>query len=124
MATEYSNIDPANPPKPETKKIWTTFGILVGITAVEFAFAFTMSKGTMLIAIFVALTIVKAFFIVAQFMHLKYETKPLIYSILIIPLTLMVWLVVSMMNEANYTYDARSDFMEVNLEKAEGKPVE
>lgn len=119
MATEYTNIDPANPPKPQTAKIWKTFGILVGITAFEFLCAFTIAKGNMLIAIFIVLTIVRAFFIVANFMHLKYETKPLIYSILIMPVILMMWLTYILIYESVATYKMNNDYNNTVIEQVE-----
>ncbi len=62
--------------------IWKVMLILLAITAVEFAFAFLMEAGPIRTFIFVALTIVKAFYIVGEFMHLSHERKSLIWSIL------------------------------------------
>lgn len=87
--------------KPNTGWIWKTFFVLVGITAVEFVFAFFMDAGTMRTAIFVILTILKAFFIVGEFMHLKHETKGLIWTILV-PMALLVWLLVALVTEGSY----------------------
>jgi cytochrome c oxidase subunit IV len=66
--------------KPNVGHIWRTFWIMAAITAVEFVIAFTMPSSLLKVSIFVGLTIVKAFYIVAEFMHLKYEVKSLIYS--------------------------------------------
>ncbi len=90
---------------PHTRVIWKTFFILCGLTAVEFLFAFTMEAGTLRTSIFIVLTIFKAFYIVAEFMHLKHETKSLIWSILI-PLAFLVWLIVAMIAEGTYYYDS------------------
>ncbi len=89
-------IAPAN-----TGHIWKTFWVLVGITAVEFVFVFFMAAGSMRNAIFIVLTIFKAFFIVGEFMHLKHEVKGLIWSILI-PMGLVVWLVVALVTEGSF----------------------
>ena len=89
-------IAPAN-----TGHIWKTFWVLVGITAVEFVFVFFMAAGSMRNAIFIVLTIFKAFFIVGEFMHLKHEVKGLIWSILI-PMALVVWLVVALVTEGSF----------------------
>ena len=62
--------------------IWKVMLILLAITAVEFAFAFLMDAGAIRTFIFVALTIVKAFYIVGEFMHLSHERKILIWSVL------------------------------------------
>lgn len=86
---------------PQTKHIWRVFLILCGLTAVEFAFAFMMDPGTARNVIFIILTLFKAFFIVAEFMHLKHETKSLVWSILV-PTALLVWLVIALITEGSY----------------------
>lgn len=96
-------------PKPQTKAIWKTFIILVAITAVEFLFAFTMDAGTLRNAIFIILTILKAFYIVAEFMHLKHETKALIWSV-IIPMALVVWLMVALIAEGSYYFESVTNY--------------
>ncbi len=86
--------------KEKIKKIWMTALILAVVTAIEFLLAFTMERGVLLTSIFVLLTFVKSFYIVAEFMHLKYETKTLIWSI-VIPTLFIVWLVVALLVEGN-----------------------
>jgi cytochrome c oxidase subunit IV len=98
--TEQSLV-PREIAKPNTAWIWRVFGILVGITAVEFVFVFLMQPGTLRNSIFIVLTIFKAFFIVAEFMHLKHETKGLIWTILI-PVGLLVWLLVALVTEGSF----------------------
>ena len=90
--------EPGVIPPAQTKAIWRTFVILCVLTAIEFAFAFAMDPGMMRNSIFIILTIFKAFFIVAEFMHLKHETKGLIWSILI-PTALLVWLLIALITE-------------------------
>ena len=87
--------------KPNTAWIWKTFWVLVGITAVEFVFVFFMHAGTLRNSIFIILTIFKAFFIVGEFMHLKHETKGLIWTILI-PMALLIWLLVALITEGSF----------------------
>ena len=96
-------------PKPQTKASWKTFGILVGLTALEFLFAFTMDSSTLRNAIFIILTLFKAFYIVAEFMHLKHETKTLIWSV-IIPLALVVWLMVALLSEGSYYFESVTNY--------------
>jgi len=72
--------------------------ILAVVTCIEFVFAFTMPKGYLLTSIFVLLTIVKAFYIVSEFMHLGHEVKALIWSI-ILPLIFVVWLIIALIYE-------------------------
>lgn len=96
----HSSHQPGEIPKPHTKEIWVTFWKLTGITALEFLIAFTMTHGLLRVSIFVGMTLIKAFYIVAEFMHLKAEVKTLIYSI-VIPLVFIVWLVVALLLEGN-----------------------
>ncbi|WP_187261765.1 cytochrome C oxidase subunit IV family protein [Pontibacter beigongshangensis] len=111
MHADHSNdFDQAGDiPKPQTKVIWKTFFILVALTAVEFLFAFTMDAGTLRNAIFIILTIFKAFYIVAEFMHLKHESKALIWSILI-PMALVIWLMVALISEGSYYFESVKNY--------------
>lgn len=77
--------------------IWKVAIILAVITAIEYLFAFTMEAGMLRTVIFIGLTIVKAFFIVSEFMHLGHEVKGLIYSI-IFPMMFIIWLIVALVN--------------------------
>ena len=88
-------------PKPKTAWIWKVFFVLVGITALEFVFVFFMQPSTLRNSIFIVLTIFKAFFIVGEFMHLKHETKGLIWTIMI-PMALLIWLLVALITEGSY----------------------
>ena len=101
-------IAPAN-----TSHIWKTFWILVAITGVEFIFVFFMNPGSMRNAIFIVLTILKAFYIVGEFMHLKHEVKGLIWSILI-PMALVVWLVVALVTEGSFLSQATGSMLNNN----------
>jgi cytochrome c oxidase subunit IV len=86
------------PNKEKIKKLWTVAGILGAVTAFEFLIAFTMGHGPLKTSIFVGLTIVKAGYIVGEFMHLRYEVKVLFWSILI-PLIFVVWMLVAFIYE-------------------------
>ena len=98
--TEHAYI-PGEIAKPNTAWIWKTFWVLVIITAVEFAIAFTLTSPdwrTFRNSIFIVLTILKAFFIVGEFMHLKHEVKSLIWAI-VVPVIFVIWLLVALLNE-------------------------
>ena len=86
------------PDKEKIKKLWTVAGILGAVTAVEFVIAFTMAHGPAKTALFVILTIVKAGYIVGEFMHLRYEVKVLFWSILI-PTLFIIWMLVAFVYE-------------------------
>ena len=100
-ATTEHTLAPGEIAKPNTGWIWKIFGVLVGITAVEFVFVFLMHPSTLRNSIFIVLTIMKAFFIVAEFMHLKHETKGLMWTILV-PVALLVWLLVALITEGSF----------------------
>ncbi|MFM8348343.1 MAG: cytochrome C oxidase subunit IV family protein [Bacteroidota bacterium] len=53
------------------------------VTAIEFILAFTLEAGHFKTSLFIILTIVKAGYIVGEFMHLRHEVKVLFWSILI-----------------------------------------
>src|SRR6266850_1787581 len=63
------------PNKAKIKKLWTVALILLVITICEFIVAFTLHHGPLKTSIFVVMTIVKAAYIVGEFMHLRYEDK-------------------------------------------------
>jgi cytochrome c oxidase subunit 4 len=92
--------EPGIAQKADTKVIWRTFWILLGVTGLEFLIAFTSHNKMFRISTFLILTLVKAFFIVAEFMHLKHEVKALILSVLI-PVLFIVWLVIALMVEGD-----------------------
>lgn len=91
---------------PQTKAIWRTFYILGAVTALEFLIAFTINAGLLKTSVFVGLTIVKAFYIVGEFMHLKHEVKSLIWSILL-PCMFVVWLLVALLMEGGSIFSLR-----------------
>ncbi len=88
--------------KSHVSLIWRTFWILLIVTILELAVAFTLPHEwqTLRIAIFFGMTILKAYYIVSEFMHLKYEVKALIWSILL-PIVFILWLVVALMLEGS-----------------------
>lgn len=110
MATETldTHTQEREIPKPQTKAIWRTFWILLGITVVEFIIAFLVPSNWHLakIVVFVSLTIVKAFYIVSEFMHLKGEVKMLIWSILI-PAIFIIWLIIALLVEGGSIFESR-----------------
>jgi len=85
--------------KSKINKLWRIALILAVITAIEFVFAYLLPRGALLYFTFIALTLVKAFYIVAEFMHLKGEVKTLIWSILI-PILFVIWLIIALLAEA------------------------
>ena len=86
------------PDKEKIKKLWRVALIMAIVTAIEFVFAFTLEAGHLKTSIFVILTIVKAGYIVGEFMHLRHEVKVLFWSILI-PMIFVVWFLVALIYE-------------------------
>ncbi|HEU5291141.1 MAG TPA: cytochrome C oxidase subunit IV family protein [Cyclobacteriaceae bacterium] len=88
------------PDKEKIKKLWMVALILLIITILEFTIAFTVphEMKNLRVWTFILMTIVKAAYIVGEFMHLRHEAKVLIWSILI-PLIFIVWMLVAFVYE-------------------------
>lgn len=85
----------------KVKKIFWVMGILALVTSVELALAFAWPESVSRLSLnilFLILTLVKAFYITFEFMHLGHEVKPLKLSILF-PLAFLVWLVIALLLE-------------------------
>ncbi|MEH0155332.1 cytochrome C oxidase subunit IV family protein [Limibacter armeniacum] len=103
MANYDTTLSPEELKKKNVLHIWKVAGILAIITGIEFALAFMWPESidrSILNVLFVLLTLVKAFYIVAEFMHLKHEMKSLIWSVLL-PLAFLVWLLVALSKEGS-----------------------
>jgi cytochrome c oxidase subunit IV len=81
-----------------TARIWRVFWILLAITLVEVVWGMKVSHHIeykwVNAVFFLSMTFVKAGYIVAEFMHLRYEITNMIRSVLI-PLLLFIWFVVA-----------------------------
>ncbi|UEG53967.1 cytochrome C oxidase subunit IV family protein [Mucilaginibacter daejeonensis] len=92
-------------------KIWQVFFVLLGITVIEFFIAlYLVPKGILALnvanPVYIVLTLAKAFYIVAYFMHLKFEKVGLIYS-LVVPILFIVGLILVLTNESHHWVDLR-----------------
>ncbi|OOQ57260.1 cytochrome C oxidase subunit IV family protein [Mucilaginibacter pedocola] len=88
------------------KKIIQVFLILLGITVVEFIIALALVPKNIVPLhlanpIYIILTLLKAFYIVAFFMHLKFEKVGLMLSI-IVPILFIIGLILVLTNESHY----------------------
>lgn len=90
-------------------KIWKTFWILLVLTLVDIGFYFMFSPGIYRNWLFIVLGVVKAYFIVGIFMHMKFERKFLAWMI-ILPMSFVIYLITLMVIEGNYTDNARNVF--------------
>lgn len=84
-----------------TKDIWSRFWILLGLTVIDVAFYFMMEPGMFRNVIFIGLGILKAWFIVGSFMHMKHEKKGF-PSMIILPMILIIFFLAWMMFEGNF----------------------
>lgn len=96
---------------PIVKSLMRVFWILLIVTIVEVALAFVhyfthFPPRALLNAVFIGLTIVKAFYIIGEFMHLRHEVKTLILLFLI-PLLFLFWAITALIYEGNSTKNMR-----------------
>jgi cytochrome c oxidase subunit IV len=99
-----------------TKAIWRTLGILSAITIIELIVGMAWAPGAVKAnpsikiwfnIFYLICTLFKAYFIVAEFMHLGHEVKNLIMTI-IFPLMLFIWFIIAFLWEGN-SYKALRD---------------
>jgi len=89
-------------------KIWRVFAYLLIITIVEFIIAlllkpkYGLSDGVTNFT-YIILTLLKAFYIVAYFMHLRFEKYALITSI-VISFVFIIYFIVLMLTEGSYLH--------------------
>ncbi len=92
--------------KKQRKVIWKIFWLLLIVTGVEvtlglvwqdMGLAWPFVKWT-----FILLTLVKAFYIVAYYMHLKHEFKNFIYAVIAPYAVLVIYLIIMLLAEAVY----------------------
>jgi cytochrome c oxidase subunit IV len=93
------------------KRIWNVFFILLGITCVEFFIALVIvphlkGENHWVNPAYIILTLFKAYFIVAFFMHLKFEKVGLALAI-IVPILFIIGLILVLTNESHYWIDLR-----------------
>jgi cytochrome c oxidase subunit 4 len=98
----------------DAKPIWRTFWILLGITMVELILATIHLKTGfppkyVLNGLYLILTCAKAFYIIAEFMHLRHEIKNMIMTIAV-PALLFVWFIVAFLWDGNSYRDLRNRY--------------
>jgi cytochrome c oxidase subunit 4 len=89
-------------------KIWQVFGILLMITVIEFIIALWVLPHEYMSHhvgnfVYICLTLVKAFYIVAYFMHLKYEKLGLQLA-LTVTFIFIFYFIVLMLIEGSYLH--------------------
>lgn len=109
MSAEHTHDEHATEHEGMTKKkIWQVFFYLLGITTIEFFMAlYLIPKGIIGHGIgniaYISLTLVKAFYIVAYFMHLKFEKFALKTGITV-SLIFIIYFIILMLTEGSYLH--------------------
>jgi len=118
------HIDAAGHAEPDfsTKAIWRTFWILLIITVVELILAIVYYESHFLPkhflnGLFVIGTLAKAFFIIAEFMHLRHEIKNLILS-LAFPALLFIWFLIAFLWDGNSYKNLRNKYDSYHVEQS------
>ncbi len=97
--------------KPNTAGIWRVFVILLIITTIEFIIALaipvSIMPGGVKNILYIILTVVKAGYIVGEFMHLRHEVKFMIWAILL-PMIFIVWLLVILIAEGGSVFEMKN----------------
>ncbi len=96
------HLEHTEPPKDMKAQIWKTFWILLGFTIVDIGLYFILPSNMGKNILFIFLGVVKAYFIVGVFMHMKFERKWLPYLI-VTPMVLVIYLITLMIIEGGYT---------------------
>ena len=100
--------------KSNTQKIWgvlafltlvTTVEVVLGIIKPEFLTKTYFLEMKLLNWVFIILTLVKAYYIAWDFMHLRDEKSSLRRAIVWTPIFLVVYLITILLFEATYIYD-------------------
>ncbi len=102
--TPQIEVPPVN--KAKVKHFIKIMIYLAVITAFEFAIAFTVphDQKWLRIVVFIALTIVKAYYIVSEFMHLGHEKRSLKMSV-VLPMLFVVFFIFIMIYEGGAIFD-------------------
>lgn len=105
MEIENKGLEVVPADKAKIKHIWMVTLYLFLITAAEFVVAFNLDASPIKTIIFIVMTIVKAYYIMSEFMHLGHETKGLKWSI-IAPLAFVVWLIGALLIQGDAIFTA------------------
>jgi cytochrome c oxidase subunit IV len=111
MSAEHTHDQDAHAGEHEgmtKRKIWRVFAYLVGITSIEFFMAlYLLPNGIIGHGIgnfaYIMLTLVKAFYIIAYFMHLKFE-KLALKTGLTISIVFIVYFIILLLTEGSYLH--------------------
>ncbi len=99
------HLEHTESPADMKSQIWRTFWVLLALTLVDIVLYFVLLSSHSIYKniLFVFLGIVKAFYIVSVFMHMKFERKFLVW-IIIAPMLFVAFLIWLALTEAGYTF--------------------
>lgn len=102
---DEKNYDPTIwVPKPHshgTKALWRTFIVLSIVTVLDIILYFTLPPSMGRNITFIILGILKAWFIIFEFMHMKYE-KPVLKMTILLPVIFIIYLILFLLVEADF----------------------
>jgi putative Ca2+/H+ antiporter (TMEM165/GDT1 family) len=108
--------------KSNITKIWGVFAFLCAVTAVEVVFGIIKPEMGHFLAmkvlnwIFIILTLVKAYYITWDFMHMRDEPKSLRRSVVWTAVFLICYLILILLIEGDYIFDIyKSGFIKFNF---------
>lgn len=109
----------------DRKAIWRTFWILLVITCIELVIGMFIAPNfpslkLMFNILYMIFTLAKAFYIVAEFMHLGHEIKNLIMTI-VVPLLLFIWFVIAFLWDGDSYKNLRNTYDQHHVEKSKEK---
>lgn len=97
-------------------RIWKVFFILLFLTLIEFLIALgfvhhwqILAKGAFVNAVYIVLTLMKAYYIIAYFMHLKFEKPSLIISIAV-SFVFIIYFIILLLVEGGYMHHIKAVF--------------
>lgn len=104
MENHSEHVEHTDTPADMKSQIWKTFWLLLGLTIIDIVLYFMLLSTTSLLKnwVFIILGIVKAYYIVGIFMHMKFERKTLMYTI-IVPMVFVIFFVALMLIEGDFT---------------------
>src|ERR1700688_2122987 len=109
----------------DSKTVWRTFWILLGITVFELIIAIVYYETHffpkhLLNGVFIIMTLAKAFFIVAEFMHLGHEIKNIVMTIAI-PACLFIWFLIAFLWDGSSYHNLQNRYDSYQNEQSKTK---
>ncbi|HVK96710.1 MAG TPA: cytochrome C oxidase subunit IV family protein [Flavisolibacter sp.] len=126
----FPEVTEHHEPSGSTKRIWRTFWILTIVTIIELMlglliYAFEGMPSWLVMAlkgVICILTLVKAFYIVAVFMHLGDEIKNMVMTV-VTPLVLFVWFITAFLWDGSSFRALRNRYQEMPQVERMQQPV-